>query len=175
VRRPAGELGIQETAERLGLTPARLRRQVIEQRWDEVPPPADQQGLDLRWREADVERFRETCNTRLRIVDIAARLGHYPQHVRKLIAEKRFDTVPPPPGRDHIGYWWSRELVDAWIAERANRLNAKQAAEMIGVSYDTFKNRLHRGAWHLVPPPAGDVRGRRYWLREQIALWQARQ
>jgi len=55
------------------------------------------------------------------VLDVSERLGLGHQHVRLLLREQRFEEVPRPAGRDEVGWWWTLELVDAWIGERVSR------------------------------------------------------
>jgi hypothetical protein len=173
VRRPPGELGLAEAAHRLGMTPARLRRQAIEQRWDDVPAPVGQVGLEPYWLEADIARFLDRSEPTLRVRDIADQMGCRDRHVKLLLREQRYDDVPPPTGRDTIGVWWSPALVSEWFAERRGRIGSPQAAALLGQPKKQFQRRVSLGDWDKVPRPAGRLRHRYYWDQDEVLAWRA--
>lgn len=174
-RRPPGELGVDELAERLGSTPARVRRSVADRRWDQVPQPAEQYGLDIRWQEGDVERFLSGDGaSQLRLRDVAERIGRNRPYLQQMLARQRYDLVPEPDGRDSVGWYWTTETVDQWLAAKSERLSIDDVAQALEMSVAEVRAYVDRREWDRVPPPDGGRGHRRFWRPDTITALKSR-
>ena len=155
------------------------------------PQPTGCVGSTRYWHRADVDAWiREhealvarrrnkpapvssytTDRTLVTVRDLEAIYGLSRDQADRLVTEARFPAPKRAVGSVRV---WSRAEVEAYVAGKPLRrpqspdefIDSAELAALTGLSHNTV-----RGSPECVPPPAGRIGRRRYWLRADVEKW----